>query len=154
MKFEKVAPIAELLSSIAVLITLVYLAIQTQQTNQALLANSRQATVTSDMMFIDTIVSNPEAWANLERPWEELNPAEQGQVGNVLAGMLRTREFVFLQYQNGAIDEATLRSYLAPMPRWLRFPAIQPVLEEFRLEMDKDYLAYLDAMLAEGSGRD
>jgi hypothetical protein len=45
MKFEKVAPIAELLSSIAVVITLVYLAIQTRQTNEALLANSHQATV-------------------------------------------------------------------------------------------------------------
>jgi hypothetical protein len=72
MKLEKIAPLAELISSVAIVVTLIYLAIQTQQTNNALLANSRQATLMADITLISTLITNPEfaAYVNaiLERP--------------------------------------------------------------------------------------
>lgn len=68
MKVERLAATAEIVSSIAVVIALVYLAVQTQQTNSALVASSRQATMTSDVAMITALVSNPEAWTNTHTP--------------------------------------------------------------------------------------
>jgi hypothetical protein len=51
MKIEKLAAIGELVSSVAIVSTLVYLAVQTQQTNSALIGNSRQATLMADRSY-------------------------------------------------------------------------------------------------------
>jgi hypothetical protein len=64
MKLEKIVPLAELVSSIAVVITLIYLTIQTQQTHDALLASSRQATLATDVTLIAALVQNPEVMEN------------------------------------------------------------------------------------------
>jgi hypothetical protein len=60
MKLEKIVPLTELLSSVAVIITLICLTIQTQQTNDALLATSRQTTLETDMVMIAALIASPE----------------------------------------------------------------------------------------------
>ena len=52
MKLDRIAPLAEIISSVAVVLTLIYLAIQTQQTNSALVANSQSVTMLADMTLI------------------------------------------------------------------------------------------------------
>ena len=60
MKLEKIAPLAEIVSSLAVVVTLIYLAIQTQQTNSARAANSQSVTMLADTTLISALISNPE----------------------------------------------------------------------------------------------
>jgi hypothetical protein len=148
-KWSKLSAVAEIVSSIAVLVTLIYLAIQTQQTNEALIANSRQATMTADVEVIGALIGNPGAFANLQKPFSELTLAEQGQTANVLAGLLRVREFAWFQYKSGVLDEVTLRSYLAPLTRWLKWEGTKPTWTLFAQELDPEFVAYVDAMLAE-----
>jgi len=150
-KWTKLSAVAEIVSSVAVLITLIYLAIQTQQTNEALIANSRQATMTADVEMISALVSNPGVFANLQKPFSQLTIAEQGQAANAVAGLLRIREFAWFQYRNGALDEVTLRSYLSPLVRWLRWEGAQPLWERFSQELDPEFVAYVDSMLAESN---
>ena len=147
--WTKWSAIAEIISSVAILITLVYLAIQTQQTNNALVASSRQATMAAEMEMISAVITAPEAWDNFNRPFSEMTFAEQNQAANLLAGMLRVREFAWFQYQNGIMDEQTLRSYLAPVPRWLRMGDNRVTWEEFARELDPEFVVYVEAMLAE-----
>ena len=118
MKVEKVAALAEIMSSVAIVVTLIYLSVQTQQTKEALIANSRQTTLLADMSLISTAVSNPDVAEYAQRPIDELTLVEQGQVANVFAGMLRTREFAWLQYQSGVLDEPTfdVRRHYHRMP--------------------------------------
>lgn len=88
MKIEKIAATSEIISSVAIVVTLIYLSIQTQQTNSALLANSRQTTMMADVELITTIINNPETGVNASKPISELTLAEKEQVGNLLAGLL------------------------------------------------------------------
>lgn len=148
-KWAKLSAVSEIVSSVAVLVTLIYLAIQTQQTNEALIANSRQATMTADVEVIGALISNPGAFENLRKPFSELTMAEQGQTANVLAGLLRVREFAWFQYKSGVLDEVTLRSYLAPLARWLQWEGAKPTWALFSQELDPEFVAYVDAMLAE-----
>ena len=150
MKLEKLAAIAEIVGSAAVVITLAYLAVQTRQTNVALLANSRQATMSADIALIASAIGAPQAWTNLHKPFAELSLQEQEQATNMIAGLLRVREYAWFQYENGVLDEAALRSYLAPMTRWLRWDGAMTVWRELgRKELDPEFVGYVDRMLQE-----
>ena len=118
-KLEKAAPLAEIISSVAIVATLIYLAIQTNQTNSALEATSRQATLMADMTMISALVSNPEVGGNLQKSLYELTDAEAVQLGNTFAALMRSREFAWLQFQNEILDEATFESYLETLLRWI-----------------------------------
>jgi len=148
MKLEKIAPLAEIISSVAIVLTLIYLAIQTQQTNSALVANSRQATMLADMTLISALIANPEAMGNTRRPFNELTGAEQDQLGNVLAGVLRSREFAWLQYQEGILDEATFASYMETPIRWIREDeAFRYYWEYFSASANPEFKSYVDSLL-------
>lgn len=51
MKIERLAAIAEIVSSIAIVVTLGYLAVQTQQNTAAIVSNSRQQTLDAELDF-------------------------------------------------------------------------------------------------------
>jgi len=147
MNIESAAAIAEIVSSLAILVTLIYLAKQTQQTNNALLANSRQAMMTAEVALIASVINSPDAYANSERPFSELTPAERYQVGNMLAGLLRVREYAWFQYKHGILDEATLRSYLAPVARWINSGEVSYFWQMFAAEIDPEFVSYVEKLV-------
>ena len=146
INWTKFSAVSEVFSSLAIVITLIYLAIQTQQTNEALLASSRQATMQADVEFIGAVINSPEAFANLQKSGSELSALEAGQMQNTFAAMMRVREFAWFQYQNGILDENTFRSYMAPMARWLQWEGAYETWQLFRLELDPEFAAYLDQL--------
>ena len=149
LRLEKIAAIAEIVSSIAIVVTLIYLSIQIQQTNSALLANSRQEIMTAEMGFISTIISNPEVGTNARKPFSELSEAESGQIGNVIAGFLRTREYAWTQYKNGIMDRATMDSYMATFVRWIKMGEVETYYWKlFSKEIDPEFVSYVTALLA------
>jgi hypothetical protein len=100
--------------------------------------------------LISATIENPEAFSSLRKPMSELSTQVQDQAANVPAGILRVREYAWFQYKNRILDEATLRSYMAPLVRRLQFgDAIMTPWQEFSQEMDPDFRAYINAMLEE-----
>jgi hypothetical protein len=150
MKLEKLSAVAELVSSVAIVATLIYLAVQTQQTNAALVANSRQATLMADETLISALISNPEAMGNTRRPFDELSFSEKEQLGNVLAGVLRTREFAWLQYQNGILDGPTFDSYMETPIRWIREnEAFRFYWDYFSQTANPEFRSYVNMLLTQ-----
>lgn len=148
MKLEKVAPVAEIISSVAIVVTLLYLSVQTQQTNDALIANSRQATLMADMTLISTLVSNPDVVANAQRPLNDLTPTEDGQVANAFAGLLRSREFAWLQYRTGILDGPTFDSYMETLIRLIReYDGFKYYWEYFSRYTNPDFTNYVNSKL-------
>jgi hypothetical protein len=149
MKIEKISAFAEIVSSIAIVATLIYLSIQTQQTNNALEATSRETTLMADMTMISTLVSNPKAGENLERPLDDLTAAERAQLANVFEGLLRSREFAWLQFQNGILDEPTFESYLETLTRWVNdYEACRFYWDLFSQTTNPEFTSYVNARLA------
>ena len=62
MNITKVAAWSELVSSIAVLATLVYLALQMQQNTAAIRAQTHKAMIEVDLQIIAKAEANPDAW--------------------------------------------------------------------------------------------
>ena len=113
MKLEKLSALAELVSSIAIVITLVYLAVQTQQNTRALQANARQASLESELELIYKIIDHPVLYQGpvLEFPNTNYSEQELRQIAAFNVAMFRTRENYWIQYRNGALDPETWESY-------------------------------------------
>ena len=151
MKLAGISAFAEIVSSVAIVLTLIYLTIETGQNTEAELANSRQATMLADVSYINALISNPEATLNQQRPVSELNPMELEQVGNIVAGYFRIREFAWFQYQNGILDEATWNSYMAPTVSLLQLEAIRYWWNIFVDQMDPEFALYVNALIENDS---
>lgn len=120
MNWNKASAVGEILSSVAILATLVYLGIEIQQNAAATEAETRQSMLESDQQFLQQFVDKPELHLNWYKP--ELTDAEKTQLSYFLVTHFRMRESNWLQYSNGILDEATWRSYSMSIPAVLSSP--------------------------------
>jgi hypothetical protein len=111
MNWTKLSAIAEIVSSVAILLTLVYLALQnqqiafqTRQNTQALEASSRQGALDSAAEVLSLAISDPDIWLISVKP--ELTDQERVKLSAYL--FLEIGEYArtsWRQFQEGALDE-------------------------------------------------
>ena len=114
MKIEKLAALAEIVSSVAIVTTLIYLAIQTQQNADATRASVRQGMLAEETQLLLVQLQYPFINPEFQNPLE-LTPEQAVQVQSWITAFLRVREDHWLQYQAGVIDEATWQTYRLPV---------------------------------------
>lgn len=117
MDRSKLADLSEILSSIAIVVTLVYLAIEIRQNTNALYAQSRQSVLSAAQAELFVTVEHPELLLDVVQE-EPLTPAAQIRIGAWLAAAMRAREFSWLQYRDGTIDEVQWQTEVLII-RWL-----------------------------------
>jgi len=128
MNWNRTSAVAEIVSSAAILATLVYLAIQTQQvatqTQQntiAIQAQARASLTEMGMAVLDHGIQNP----NIIASWFQSQPLTQEQkvaLSFWLFEFVGQREFMWLQNQNGIIDERTLDTLISDVDQVLANP--------------------------------
>lgn len=109
MNWEILSTVSETLSSIAVLLTLIYLAIQTRQNAEAVQASTRQAILGSDQQFTMYVMDNPEI--EMLRYKQNLSDEEKIRLGFFCITFIRMRENNWLQHKRGVLDDATWATY-------------------------------------------
>lgn len=109
MDRSKLADYSEIVSSIAIVITLVYLTVEVTQNTNALYAESRQSVLTASQTELFVLVENPELVLSVTRN-DPLTGEEQVKLGAWLAAAMRSREYSWLQHLDGIIDEAQWQS--------------------------------------------
>ena len=90
MNMSDVATWGQLISSAAVLVTLVYLSIQTKQTAILLKSESRQSMIELDQQLLTAAEANPDIFLDLVSE-DELSPGSKIRVFSSLARGLRAR---------------------------------------------------------------
>lgn len=103
--------ITEIISSFAILVTLIYLSIQTQQNTEAILASTRQTMVNNDIIVTNAGIDHPHVLTLLFGN-QELSADEKHQIESWLIMLVRTREYQWFQYKNGLLDKQTWQAYL------------------------------------------
>jgi hypothetical protein len=114
MKLEKLSATAELVSSVAIVVTLLYLTVEVRQNTDALHAQSRQSVLTSAQTELFVALDHPEITKSMIKPGP-LTAEENIQIDAFLTAALRVREFSWLQFRSGLIDEAQWNTELAVM---------------------------------------
>ena len=142
MNWAKWASLAEIVSSIAIVITLIYLTIGTKQNTDALHATSRQAMLNSDLGYFSNVMEYPELGRRSGLPGE--TDGDIRLLAHIL-WFLRVREYAWFQYQNGILDETTWQSYIAPSVLVLASPEGKTVLDQFR--GDPEFISYIRALI-------
>ncbi len=136
----------------AIVITLVYLTVETRQNTEALLGNSRGVAVAMDVEYLSTMIDHPDVGIAMGN--EEID-AGQFQTFMATAQFLRIREFIFLQYQAGILDRETLESYNGIMSIVLapNTPARQ-AWDSLSRTMNREFVAYTDSLLCGNSAEE
>lgn len=155
MNWDMLSAIGQILGSVAIVITLIYLSIQTRQSAGATLATTRQETFNADQRLLFSFVNDPEL--ELIRYKPDLTDEEKARLGWVFVVFARTREINWLQYQNSVLDKETWESYRSSIvamfgnPRgkaWWQNYAVNPGL------FDPQFTSEVNQLLASAPTRD
>ena len=146
--WSKWSAIAEIVSSIAILVTLAYLAVQTAQNTAAIQGSTRQAMLAEDRELITLEIQYPEIQELEQRSPSTMSDTERTRLTSWLRIFGRNRENQYLQYKNGVIDEATWLSYANATADVLSLEGTRPWWEKDSYEFDPDFAAYVNELLA------
>jgi hypothetical protein len=112
MKLEKFSSLLEAVSSVAVVVTLAVLIVEIRQNTEALNAQSRQSVLVAAQTNLLKSVDHPEVIAAISKPGV-LTSEENIQIDAFFTASMRSREFSWLQFRRGLIDEEQWNTELA-----------------------------------------
>ena len=115
-KLQEYALVAEIVSAVAIVLSLIFVGFQVRMGAEETAANSeavksqgRESMMTSDFELLKTGMVYPYVITSPE--WTELSLEEQAIAGNYYFMLARSRENYWVQHQNGMLDDDTYLSY-------------------------------------------
>ncbi|MDJ0655046.1 MAG: hypothetical protein QNJ40_12870 [Xanthomonadales bacterium] len=138
----------EALASIAVLITLIYLARQVHQENILMRSEARQALVATDQEQIYKFIEHPD----LARSFAGKQPAtedEKTRMNFWIVAAMRAREFEWTQYRSGALDKETWEGYAGVIYFVLGTERARGYWELCKGFFNQGFVAYVDDKIAD-----
>ena len=144
------ADIASLASSVAVLVSLLFLAVQVRQSNrnQRSLMQQGRTTRNVDLLFRLADPNLANLWARVS-DCEELQDAEYYMLYGYMASVFWSYEDSFFQFRSGMLDARSWASDLATLKRLLSNPAYRAVWTAVRSAIGDEYRSFLDGLVVE-----
>lgn len=149
MNWTAISSISEVIAAAAVVISLIYVAIQLKQNTKATIAASRLAMLDGDIGLISDFITfgiDP----HLIGDHVKLSKEDERRFTWLIVKSLRIREFAWHQQQAGILDEATWQSYMAPVPGIFSTKRAKDVLEFYI--GDPEFLAEIKERVASAEG--
>ena len=113
MNIDSVNKWLTLAANVGVIAGIVFLGLEIQQNSEALQAGSRQGLLEADIVVLDNYMDYPQIYPYANH--ENLTGDDAIRIQVLFITMLRIREFAWLQYNNGFLDEQTFTAYLEPL---------------------------------------
>ena len=105
MRSQARRDVIEAVGLIAIVASLIFLAVETRQNTSALYGESRQSVLTASHAELFVLVENPDLLLSVTSG-DPLTEEQQVKLGAWLAAAMRSREYSWLQYRDGVIDDA------------------------------------------------
>ena len=147
MNWDAVAAVSEVVGAIAIVVTLVYLAVQIRQNTQMVRSEiTKDLFVTANAKLLH-IASNPElrkAAANF------INIPESELIESfVLVSILREFELQFILRASDLLDPAVMESYDSAVPVWLASDGARQWWTANMADYNPDFVTYINNLLPE-----
>jgi hypothetical protein len=149
MSLSNLASISEIIGSIAILATLIFLALQIRQNTRAIEASASQDAAESESNALVQLLNYPEVAASLSKG--ALTDVEVVRLFAFLSLLLRAHEQYWRQYQLGVIDEATLKRYQGSLVAQLSFPSSRNWWKAYQVRFDPGFSARVNGLLRDAS---
>ena len=146
MPASEIAIWVEVIASIAVLITLVFLSVQVKQTNSLMRSEARQAQTVIDQAHISKFIDHPDLAAAFASK-EHLDHDDKTRLWFWVVLSLRAREHEWFQFQHGALDSASWESYKRVIPFTLGTNRTRRYWSITRRFFDPGFVELVDEML-------
>ena len=133
------------------MVTLGYLAVETRQNTLAIQATVRHSMLAEDR---ELLFKQMDYAALFTMETGDMSPEEMRQATSWGTTFLRTREYYWLQYQAGVIDERTWLSYRGPVLRILGeggFEFVRLYWQRYSQDdFDPGFVEHVEELLASG----
>ena len=159
MSLSDWASLGSLVSSIAVLISLIYLALQVRQAERNQQASIRQgrATRVVDIILAAGEPSCAEALPKGTAGAADITPAEFGQFTAIYGAFLASAEDTYLQHNEGLLSEAVFASFAESWRQTLAQPGVRALWKLRRHAFEAGFAAFIDGLMVDApaaEGRD
>jgi hypothetical protein len=151
MSLSDLASIGNLVSGVAVLISLIYLALQVRQAERNQQASIRQgrATRAVDIILAAGEPSYAQALPKGTAGAADITPAEFGQFTAIYGAFLASAEDTFLQHREGLLSEAVFASFRESWRQTLAQPGVRALWKLRRHGFESGFVAFMDALMLE-----
>jgi hypothetical protein len=126
MDLENFARIAEIISSVAVVVSLIYVGMQVRQNTRALRATTYNSVSSNSVAILSPMYAHPEFTEFLTRVQsapDAATPAEKQRFHILMLSAFRHWDNLYYQFRNGTLEREMRESYDRTMANWLTNPA-------------------------------
>lgn len=145
MNLSNLASVSEIVGSIAILVTLIFLALQMKQNTRAIQASASQDAAEAESNALVQLLNYPELANSLTK--DELTDVEVVRLFAYLSLLLRAHEQYWRQYELGVIDEATLARYQGPLVAQLSFQSSRNWWTVYQARFDRGFSSRVNGLL-------
>jgi len=151
--WSKWSSIAEISSAIAILVTLLYLGVQTryvaeqtQQNTQAINATAMQGVAQIELQAIGGVLEHPDVLLSLNKT--TLTNEEASRLYSFLTAITRSREAYYALLQLGVIDQAAYERFEEPLVFILGIDRIRNFWSNQSGGYNADFVAHVNSRIA------
>ncbi len=149
MSLSDLASIGSFISGVAVLVSLIYLALQVRQAekNQRAIVQQERVSRSSDQLFrlADPVLSR--VWLKGLKSVDDLTDEEAFQFTLVTTAMLRSVEDAYFQHKLGLLDLGSLNNQVSPLRGVLTTASGVALWKSLRRNYDERFAALIDALV-------
>lgn len=162
MTLEDLGDLGDFVGGIAVIATLVYLALQVRQNNRLLQANTASVRAASSTAINERLVGVNQSLVEdpslaeifvreLSSPGS-VEGADRVRLDTLLQSMFISLENILKLAQTGTIDQKDWEPWSRHLRNWLRNPSVRAWWHRQRSPFGEDFQAHVRALLAEEEG--
>ncbi|HKT41136.1 MAG TPA: hypothetical protein VJQ86_02140 [Rhodanobacteraceae bacterium] len=122
MDLQDLTQIAAIVSSVAVVVSLIYASVQLRHNTRALMATTYNAVTANSLALLSPMTGSPEFSEFLHRAHAEpgvLTPAELMRFDAVMLTVFRHWDNLYFQFRSGTLDREMWEVYERTLTRWL-----------------------------------
>lgn len=149
MNWQAVAAVAEAVGAIAVVASLLYLAVQVRQNTRQSRLGAQQAMVAELGMALQAQAQNGEFATLLAKGLQDLaslDPVEKVRFLSHVGHLLRLYEAVFYYHDEGTLDDRIWKGFEAAIADVISYPGMRAALSLRRHHFSDAFGAYLSAL--------
>lgn len=154
MSIQDWAAIAEIVSAVAIVVTLIYLALQIRNSNRETRANTIQTAISNELEVAAVIASHAGIWDKVVTN-DLLDDAVERRTGIVLYNLVMTEaENRYYQYRSGYLDVQAWEGRVASLRMLVRMNIYEPWKRSPGARgHSADFLGLLESLQESGTGK-
>jgi len=156
MNWEAIGVIAEIVSATAVVISLVYLAVQIRYTARQTTADNLQSTVDRWVGALTTAMRSEEDADFLRRAlrdYDALSPPQKAKLHTFMLDLVMPFQAIHAKHEGGLVDTRLWETIRHDMAAWFKCPGMLSLWEEAKFPYPPYLVEEIDAAIEEHQGR-